>query len=96
MTGKDKFGSPSSPLAATQSFGKLGTVTFDASQHWQRPGLTLYNNTIYAAFASHCDAAEFHPWIFGIDAASLQVWCCSHLKIPVDSESGVLTLDPKP
>ena len=71
-SGKDKFSSPSQPLAATVPFGKLGTVTFDASQHWQRPGLTLFNGTVYAAFASHCDAAEFHPWIFAIDAVSIQ------------------------
>ena len=71
-SGRDKFSSPSQPLAATVPFGKQGTVTFDASQHWQRPGLTLFNGTVYAAFASHCDAAEFHPWIFGIDAMSLQ------------------------
>ena len=72
-SGRDKFSSPSQPLAATASFGKQGTVIFDASQHWQRPGLTLFNGTVYAAFASHCDAAEFHPWIFALDAVSLQV-----------------------
>ena len=82
-SGRDKFSSPSQPLAATVSFGKQGTVTFDASQHWQRPGLTLFNGTVYAAFASHCDAAEFHPWIFALDAVSLQVCppiCGSHLQ----------------
>ena len=73
-SGRDKFSSPSQPLAATVPFGKQGTVTFDASQHWQRPGLTLFNGTVYAAFASHCDAAEFHPWIFALDARSLQVY----------------------
>ena len=73
-SGRDKISSPSQPLAATVSFGKLGAVTFDASQHWQRPGLTLFNGTVYAAFASHCDAAEFHPWIFALDAMSLQVF----------------------
>ena len=75
-SGSDKPSSPSQPLAATVSFGKLGAVTFDASQHWQRPGLTLWNGTVYAAFASHCDASEFHPWIFALDALSLQV--CPH------------------
>ncbi len=73
LTGKDKPNSPSQPLAAVVNLGKLGTVTFNATQHWQRPGLTLFNDTIYAAFASHCDGAEFHPWIFGIDATTLQV-----------------------
>ncbi len=73
LTGKDKPNSPSQPLAATVNLGKLGTVTFNASQHWQRPGLTLFNSTVYAAFASHCDASEFHPWIFGIDGTTLQV-----------------------
>lgn len=73
LTGKDKFSSPSAPLAATQNFyGNLSAITFNAAQHWQRPGLTLYDNTIYAAFASHCDASEFHPWIFAIDATTLQ------------------------
>ena len=73
-SGRDKFSSPSQPLAATVPFGKQGTVTFNASQHWQRPGLTLFDGTVYAAFASHCDAAEFHPWIFALDAMSLQVY----------------------
>lgn len=73
LTGEDKFSSPSAPLAAMQKFyGNLSAVTFNAAQHWQRPGLALYNNTIYAAFASHCDASEFHPWIFAIDATTLQ------------------------
>lgn len=80
LTGKDRANSPSQPLASVVDLGKLGTVTFNASQHWQRPGLTLFNNTVYAAFASHCDAAEFHPWIFAIDATSLQV-ALHHLQL---------------
>lgn len=88
MTGRDKFSSPSLPLAATQSFGKQGTVTFDAAQHWQRPGLALYQGMLYAAFASHCDASEFHPWIFGIDAVSMQAR--PHITCHSTSSWGVL------
>jgi hypothetical protein len=36
-----------------------------------RPGLLLLNGVIYVAFGSHCDAGNYHGWIFGQDAQTL-------------------------
>lgn len=49
-----------------------GSVTFDPSQHLQRPGLALSNGTVYVAFGSHDDAGAYHGWLMSYDASNLQ------------------------
>ena len=46
-------------------------ITFDPKYEHNRPGLLLVGRTIYVAFASHCDTAPYHGWIFGYDADTL-------------------------
>jgi hypothetical protein len=64
-TGADIAGSPSTIGA--------GPMTFDPKVHLNRPGLLLLNGTIYVAYGSHCDAGNYHGWILGYDAKTLQL-----------------------
>ena len=62
-------------------------VTFNASQQLQRPGLTLTQGQVYAAFGSRCGASPFSPWIFAFDAYSIQL-TNSYTQPPAGKESG--------
>lgn len=48
-----------------------GYVIFDPSQYKERAGLLLVNNTVYLAWASHCDIRPYTGWIMGYNAATL-------------------------
>jgi len=48
-----------------------GFVIFDPGQYKERAGLLLYNNTIYLAWASHCDYRPYTGWIMGYNASTL-------------------------
>lgn len=74
------------PGTAPSSSG--GVVTFNAIQHWQRPGLLLMDGNIYMAFGSHQDADPYQGWVFGYSASTLQqtgILCVS----PNGGESGI-------
>jgi uncharacterized protein (TIGR03437 family) len=75
-TGNEKFGGPSviaATVTGTSNFDSLnGQTAFNASNHLQRPGLALLNNTVYIAFASHNDVDIWHGWLIGYNAATLQ------------------------
>ncbi len=64
-TGADVTGSPST----------IGAGPDDVrSAHPPQPrGLLLLNGTIYIAYGSHCDAGQYHGWILGYDAKTLQL-----------------------
>jgi len=75
-TGDEKFGGPTviaATVTGTSNFDSLkGQTAFNASNHLQRPGLALLNNTVYIAFASHDDVDIWHGWLIGYNAATLQ------------------------
>jgi PQQ enzyme repeat len=48
-----------------------GFVIFDPGQYKERAGLLLYNNTVYLAWASHCDIRPYTGWIMGYNANTL-------------------------
>ena len=48
-----------------------GNVIFDPSQYKERAGLLLIHNTVYLAWASHCDIRPYTGWIMGYNAFSL-------------------------
>ena len=82
-TGAEKTGSPvviqaSFPGTANPNDGQ-GHVTFLPKIHLQRSALLLLHGTVYIAWTSHGDndPQEYHGWIMGYDANTLQqkfVW----------------------
>ncbi|HET6180140.1 MAG TPA: PQQ-binding-like beta-propeller repeat protein [Candidatus Sulfotelmatobacter sp.] len=48
-----------------------GYVIFDPGQYKERAGLLLIKNTVYLAWASHCDIRPYTGWIMGYDINTL-------------------------
>lgn len=48
-----------------------GFVIFDPGQYKERAGLLLLGNTLYLAWASHCDIRPYTGWIMGYNASTL-------------------------
>jgi len=80
-TGAEKLGGPIVIQATTNGTGAdnaNGVITFDALHDLQRPGLLLSGGTLYIAFGDHGDHFNWHGWVLGYDATTLQqkyVYC---------------------
>ncbi len=48
------------------------TVPFEPWLYKERAGLLLLNGVVYTAWSSHCDSGNYHGWIIGYDAKTLQ------------------------
>ncbi len=73
-SGAEKFGAPKTIFAQVQGMGDNsanGIVSFDASQHIQRPALLLSNGIVYVSFGSHGDSAPYHGWILAYSAVNI-------------------------
>ena len=73
-TGAELFGGPTTVQATYPGTGENssnGTVTFDAKQYKERPGLLLLNGLVYTAWGSHCDAQPYTGWVMSYDAGTL-------------------------
>ena len=72
-SGAEKFGGPitiQATAAGTGTSSSGGTLSFDAKWENQRAGLLFVNNTVYIAWASHCDVGPWHGWVMGYSAAT--------------------------
>jgi hypothetical protein len=76
-TGAEKFGGPVVVSATVRGTGKgndgAGIISFEPYRQFQRPGLLLVNGVVYIAYASYADAGNYHGWVFGYDAQTLQL-----------------------
>jgi hypothetical protein len=65
-TGNEKTGSPMTVAGTAAGNGDGGTtVTFNAKQENQRPGLAFVNGNVYIAWGSHEDKPIFYGWMMG-------------------------------
>ena len=74
-TGLENSGSPVFITATYPGSGDGnvgGVISFEQQKENQRPGLLLYNGTVYISWASHCDWGPYHGWVIGYDASTLQ------------------------
>jgi outer membrane protein assembly factor BamB len=73
-TGAELFGGPKNIQATYPGTGDNsdGTnVIFDPKQYKERVGLLLLGNTLYTAWASHCDIRPYTGWIMAYNATTL-------------------------
>ena len=75
-------------VAGTGHGSSGGKVAYDGLLHFCRPGLLLLNGQIYIGSGSHCDAGNYHGWLFSYNASNLTL---SHALCltPNDSEGSI-------
>ena len=72
-TGAEKPASPVEIEASVTGTGDGNTlVRFSPRFYKQRSGLLLMRGVVYTAWSSHCDAGNYHGWMIGYDAKTLQ------------------------
>ena len=64
------------------------TLSFDPKMHLNRPGLLLLNGVVYVGFASNCDNAPYHGWLFAYDALT-SVQRAIFVSTPDGSDGGI-------
>jgi hypothetical protein len=71
----DTTGQPvwSNPVQLSGTADNDPSLTFDAEDQDQRPGLLLMNGVVYAGFGSICDTPPFDGWVFGVSASTGQI-----------------------
>ncbi|QQS48135.1 MAG: hypothetical protein IPM66_05680 [Acidobacteriota bacterium] len=74
-TGEERAGSPVeiTAVAAGMGAGSVdGVIRFDPLFSLNRPGLLLLNGVVYLAFGSHGGHGDYHGWLMGYDAGTLE------------------------
>ncbi len=75
-TGAERPGSPVVINATVPGSGYdsvAGTITFNTLTGNERPALLLKNGIVYFAFGALSDLDPYHGWVFGYNAATLQL-----------------------
>jgi len=91
----------SGPSVQGQGAGSVGgVVNFNALREEQRSALTLTQGEVLAAFASNGDIGQYHGWILGFDASTLQLRAVFN-DTPNGEQGGIweagtgITVDPQ-
>lgn len=74
-TGAEKFGAPVEITASVAGSGGSsinGIINFDPLHQLNRPGLLLLNGIVYLGFGSTGDKPDWHGWVLGYNATTLQ------------------------
>jgi len=53
------------------TWGGTSRIYFNALRAMDRPGITLYDGSVYLSFASHGDNGPYHGWLFRFDDTTL-------------------------
>jgi hypothetical protein len=96
IDGSERAGSPTviSPSFAGSGAGNsAGTIAFNAQRQLNRSALMLTDNsdgtkTVWVNFASHCDIANYHGIIVGVDSSSLAT-TATYIDTPNGSDGGI-------
>jgi hypothetical protein len=96
LDGSERAGSPTviSPVFAGTGAGSSGgSITFNGQRQLNRSALMFTANadgtkTVWVAFASHCDIANYHGIILGFDSSSLATKA-SFIDTPNGSDGGI-------
>lgn len=80
-TGQER---PGFPVQLSGGADNAPSMTFDAQDQQQRPGLLLLDGVVYAGFGSHCDVRPYQGWIFGVSTAG----AVTARWVAVSSDSG--------
>jgi len=59
---------PSFPVQIQGNADNQSGVSFDATYQIQRPGMLMLGDTVYAAFAGHCDIGTYQGWVVGVSS----------------------------
>jgi PKD domain-containing protein len=59
-------------VPGTGSGSSGGQLPFDPWHENQRPGLAVWNGTVYVSWASHEDQSPWHGWVMGFDGSNPQ------------------------
>jgi outer membrane protein assembly factor BamB len=88
-TGNEK---PNFPVVIQGAAANDPTVSFDPTQHLQRPGLLLMNGVMYAAFGSHCDTDPYRGWVVGVSTGGSisTMWTDEALTVGNPSPRGAI------
>jgi hypothetical protein len=65
------------------------SITFNAAQQWERPGLLLVNGSVYAAFGSHCDGTPYVGFVAGINNSTHALTLWSDETGVTDNQAGI-------
>ncbi|MHB2029567.1 MAG: choice-of-anchor D domain-containing protein, partial [Acidimicrobiales bacterium] len=58
---------PNFPVEVSGTAQNDPSLSFNAMEEIQRPGLLLLNGRVYAAFGSHCDDGQWHGFVVGVN-----------------------------
>jgi hypothetical protein len=73
-SGAELFNGPvvvNATYPGTGDASKNGVVTFNPSQLKDRPGLLLFNGSVYTSWGSHCDVRPYSGWLIAYNEYTL-------------------------